>query len=198
MAKLPEISIPLNPDSSHFKNEVAPVENISWVDAIEFCDRLSNLTGRNYRLPSEAEWEYACLGGKSTRYYFGDKISSDFANYDDRFQYESEASVKYRDKTTPVGTFPPNNFGLYDMHGNVWEWCSDWHEEYPKGAVSDPSGPREGSGRVSRGGGWGLVAAFCRSASRNWYDPSFRDNRDNGFRVALSPSGIPQSPEADK
>ncbi|MCX5933352.1 MAG: formylglycine-generating enzyme family protein [Pseudanabaena sp. LacPavin_0818_WC45_MAG_42_6] len=188
VAKLPEISIPLNPDSSHFKNEVAPVENISWVDAIEFCDRLSKLTGRNYRLPSEAEWEYACLGGKSTRYYFGDKISSDFANYDGRFQYESEASVKYRDKTTPVGTFSPNNFGLYDMHGNVWEWCADpWHKDYrgrpTNASVWDLGGDPQY--RVLRGGSWNHDAWECRATNRrkdpfvNWYNYY-------GFRIALS------------
>jgi formylglycine-generating enzyme required for sulfatase activity len=188
VAKLPEISIPLNPDSSHFKNEVAPVENVSWVDAIEFCDRLSKLTGRNYRLPSEAEWEYACLGGESTRYYFGDKISSDFANYDGRFQYESEASVKYRDKTTPVGTFPPNNFGLYDMHGNVWEWCADpWHEDYrgrpTNASVWDLGGDPQY--RVLRGGSWNHDAWECRATNRR-KDPFINWYNYYGFRIALS------------
>lgn len=188
VAKLPRINTSLDPDISHFKNEVAPVDNVSWADAIEFCDRLRVLTGKNYRLPSEAEWEYACLGGKSTRYYFGDKISSDFANYDGRLQYESEASVKYREKTTPVGIFPPNNFGLYDMHGNVWEWCADpWHEDYrgrpTNGSVWEFGGDTQY--RVLRGGSWRDDAWECRATNRrrdpivNWYNYY-------GFRIALS------------
>ena len=187
---------------SHFQGAIVgnenadlPVENVSWHDAVEFCKKLSELpeekkAGRVYRLPTEAQWEYACRAGSKTAYSFDDEEGL-LPVYGWFIRNSSQ-------RTHTVGLLEPNAWGLYDMHGNVWEWCSDWHEEYPKGAVSDPSGPREGSGRVSRGGGWGLVAAFCRSTSRNWYDPSFRDNRDNGFRVALSPSGIPQSPEADK
>jgi len=187
---------------SHFQGAIVgnenadlPVENVSWHDAVEFCKKLSDLpeekkAGRVYRLPTEAQWEYACRAGSKTAYSFDDEEGL----LPEHGWFDRNSSGR----THTVGLLEPNAWGLYDMHGNVWEWCSDWHEEYPKGAVSDPSGPREGSGRVSRGGGWGLVAAFCRSASRNWYDPSFRDNRDNGFRVALSPSGIPHSPEADK
>ena len=187
---------------SHFQGAIVgnenadlPLENVSWDEAVEFCKKLSELpeekkAGRVYRLPTEAQWEYACRAGSKTAYSFDDEEGL-LPVYGWFIRNSSQ-------RTHTVGLLEPNAWGLYDMHGNVWEWCSDWHEEYPKGAVSDPSGPREGSGRVSRGGGWGLVAAFCRSASRNWYDPSFRDNRDNGFRVALSPSGIPQSPEADK
>ena len=187
---------------SHFQGAIVgnenadlPVEQVSWDDAVAFCKKLSDLpeekkAGRVYRLPTEAQWEYACRAGSKTAYSFDDEEGL-LPVYGWFIRNSSQ-------RTHTVGLLEPNAWGLYDMHGNVWEWCSDWHEEYPKGAVSDPSGPREGSGRVSRGGGWGLVAAFCRSASRNWYDPSFRDNRDNGFRVALSPSGIPHSPEADK
>jgi len=188
IAKLPAISDSLNPDISHFKNEVAPVENISWLDAIEFCKRLRKLTGKSYRLPSEAEWEYACRGGKSTRYYFGDEISSDFANYDGRMQHDSNASVKYRNGTTPVGIFPPNNFGLYDMHGNVWEWCADpWHEDY-KGRpahsnIWDFAGDPQY--RVLRGGSWNHDAWECRSANRR-KDPFINWYNYYGFRVALS------------
>jgi len=177
------------------ENADLPVDNVSWDDAVAFCKKLSDLpeekkAGLVYRLPTEAQWEYACRAGSKTAYSFDDEEGL----LPEHGWFNRNSS----NRTHTVGLLEPNAWGLYDMHGNVWEWCSDWHEEYPKGAVSDPSGPREGSGRVSRGGGWGLVAAFCRSASRNWYDPSFRDNRDNGFRVALSPSGIPHSPEADK
>ncbi len=187
VAKLPQISTEINPDISHFKNEVAPVENVSWTDAIEFCKRLRKLTGKNYRLPSEAEWEYACRGGTESRYYFGNELSCDYANYDGRHQYDSKASVKYREQTTPVGTFPANEFGLYDMHGNVWEWCADpWHEDYRGrpaiAAVWELGGNMQY--RVLRGGSWNNDAWECRTTNRrkepavNWYNYF-------GFRVAL-------------
>lgn len=171
-----------------------PVEQVSWEDAVEFCKKLSELpeekkAGRVYRLPTEAEWEYACRAGSKTAYSFGADSTSigDYAWFT-----ENSGS-----KTHPVGEKKANAWGLYDMHGNVWEWCSDWYGEYPKGAVSDPVGPREGSHRVGRGGGWCDEAAICRSAFRYGDDPSFRFF-NFGFRVALSPSGIPKSPEADK
>jgi formylglycine-generating enzyme required for sulfatase activity len=171
-----------------------PVEQVSWEDAVEFCKKLSDLPeekkgGRVYRLPTEAEWEYACRAGSKAAYSFGEnsKTLGDYSWYGDNSGSQ----------THPVGEKKPNAWGLYDMHGNVWEWCSDWYDEYPKGAVSDPSGPSEGSIRVIRGGGWDFVAADCRSADRNWFGPSYRFN-DFGFRVALSSSGIPKSPEADK
>ncbi|MEI6331628.1 MAG: formylglycine-generating enzyme family protein [Pseudanabaena sp. ELA645] len=187
VAKLPEISSSLNPDASHFKNEVAPVENVSWADAIEFCRRLRKLTGRSYRLPSEAEWEYACLAGQESRYYFGNKISSDFANYDGRLQHESDASVKYRGQTTPVGIFPANDFGLYDMHGNVWEWCADpWHEDY-RGRPAIASIWEFGGDmqyRILRGGSWYNDAWECRAANRR-KAPFVNWENYYGFRLAL-------------
>ena len=171
-----------------------PVEMVSWEDAVEFCKKLSDLpeekkAGRVYRLPTEAEWEYACRSGSKSAYSFGDSSKSlgDYA----WFYGNSD------ERTHPVGEKKANAWGLYDMHGNVWEWCSDWYDEYPKGAVSDPTGPKEGSYRVIRGGGWGYEAADCRSALRVRLTPVDR-NRYLGFRLALSPSGIPQSPEADK
>ena len=166
-----------------------PVEQVSWEDAVEFCKKLSDLpeekaAGRVYRLPTEAEWEYACRAGSKTAYSFGESSKSlgDYAWFDGNSNGQ----------THPVGEKKANAWGLYDMHGNVWEWCSDWYGDYPNGAVSDPVGPREGSNRVLRGGGWISGAANCRSANRGWRDPSGRDDRF-GFRVALSsPSGIPK------
>ena len=176
------------------ENADLPVENVSWDDTVEFCKKLSDLpeekkAGRVYRLPTEAEWEYACRAGGVTAYSFGESSESlgDYAWFDENS----------RRQTHPVGQKKPNAWGLYDLHGNVWEWCSDRYGEYPKGAVSDPTGPKGGSDRVHRGGSWLNEAAICRSALRNWIDPSFRYH-NFGFRVALSSqSGIPKSPEAD-
>jgi len=167
-----------------------PVEQVSWEDAVEFCKKLSDLpeekaAGRVYRLPTEAEWEYACRAGSKTAYSFGEgsKSLGDYAWFDGNSN----------NQTHPVGEKKANAWGLYDMHGNVWERCSDWYGEYPKGAVSDPVGPLKGSLRVCRGGGWDRGAAGCRSASRYCYLPSYFNFDDViGFRVALSPSGIPK------
>jgi formylglycine-generating enzyme required for sulfatase activity len=163
-----------------------PVEKVSWEDAVEFCKKLSELpeekkAGRVYRLPTEAEWEYACRAGSKAAYSFGanSKTLGDYAWFG-----ESSGS-----QTHPVGEKKANAWGLYDMHGNVWEWCSDWYGKYPKGSVSDPSGPSEGWDRVGRGGGWRDEAASCRSAGRDAGGPSVRFS---GFRVALSSSGIPK------
>jgi formylglycine-generating enzyme required for sulfatase activity len=174
-------------------NTALPVENVSWDDAVEFCKKLSDLpeekkAGRVYRLPTEAEWEYACRSGSKSAYSFGESSKSlgDYAWFDENSNGQ----------THPVGQKKPNAWGLYDMLGNVWEWCSDWYGEYPKGAVSDPTGPIKGSDRVLRGGGWYDGAAYCRPADRVGLVPSLRYSF--GFRLALSPSGIPQSPEPDK
>jgi len=171
-----------------------PVDQVSWEDAVEFCKKLSELpeekkAGRVYRLPTEAEWEYACRAGSKAAYSFGanSKTLGDYAWFGENSG----------NQTHPVGEKKANAWGLYDMHGNVWEWCSDWYGVYPKGSVSDPSGPSEGSIRVDRGGSWAYGAANCRSAYRGWGAPSYRIGND-GFRVALSSSGIPKSPAADK
>jgi formylglycine-generating enzyme required for sulfatase activity len=194
-----------------------PVDRVSWEDAVEFCKKLSELpeekgAGRVYRLPTEAEWEYACRAGSKTAYSFGDN-SRDLGNYawfgnnsgskeldsaailKDTPQRYMDTLVSARCATHPVGEKKANAWGLYDMHGNVWEWCSDWYGGYPKGAVSDPVGPIQGSRRVDRGGSWLLEAARCRLAIRFRRLPSVREY-DLGFRVALSSSGIPESPEA--
>jgi formylglycine-generating enzyme required for sulfatase activity len=174
-----------NPSS--FKGNNRPVENVSWDDAVAFCQKLTQKTGNNYRLPSEAEWEYACRAGTKTPFSFGDNITTDLVNYDGNYPYKSAAKGKYRQETTDVGTFPPNAFGLYDMHGNVWEWCEDdWHENYIN-APTDGSAWNSRSGnseKVLRGGSWDLYARHCRSALR------LRNSRDGrycpfGFRVVF-------------
>ena len=164
-----------------------PVEQVSWEDAVEFCKRLSELpeekkAGLAYRLPTEAEWEYGCRAGTKTAFSF-DESSWSLGDY-------AWNSGNSNGQTHPVGEKKPNAWGLYDVHGNVWEWCSDWYGDYPKNAVTDPVGANEGSDRVLRGGCFNYVAAFCRSAIRD--SSSFRF-RYFGFRVALSsPSGIPK------
>jgi formylglycine-generating enzyme required for sulfatase activity len=173
---------------SRFKDgnwENRPVEKVSWNDAIAFCDKLSKLTGQEYRLPSEAEWEYACRAGTTTPFYFGETITSDLANYNSNYTYASEPEGVYRQETTEIGKFPPNGFGLSDMHGNVEEWCGDnWHENY-EGAPIDGSVWKGGdeSSRVLRGGSWFFYPIIARAASRSWYDRIVR-NGIVGFRVA--------------
>ena len=169
-----------------------PVENVSWHDAVEFCQKLSAKTGRKYRLPSEAEWEYACRGRTKTPFHFGATITGKLANYDATRTYAEEAPGEYREKTTPVGSFPPNRFGLYDMHGNVWEWCADnWHDNY-EGAPTDGSAWTTGGDKNNsplRGGSWNNLPNLCRSAYR-FNSIRGRDNISNyvGFRV-VSESG---------
>jgi len=171
-----------------------PVEGVSWKDAVEFCKKLSELpeemkAGRVYRLPTEAEWEYACRAGSQTAFHFGDDPGS-LGDYG--WFYSNSGG-----QTHPVGQKKPNAWGLYDMHGNVWEWCSDWYGAYPKVAVTDPCGLKKGSYRVIRGGSLEFDAKYCRSAIRRRFNTTLGLSQD-GFRVALSSPGIPQSPEADK
>jgi formylglycine-generating enzyme required for sulfatase activity len=164
-----------------------PVDRVSWDDAQEFCARLSERTGRRYRLPSEAAWEYACRARTTTPFYFGETITTDLANYVGEHIYRSEPKGLYRHETTDVGRFPPNAFGLYDLHGNVWEWCADaWHEDYV-GAPGDGSVWDGGAGsrRVLRGGCWHDPPGLCRSAARLKHVP--HEGEDYfGFRVALA------------
>ncbi|MGF1493302.1 MAG: SUMF1/EgtB/PvdO family nonheme iron enzyme [Microcoleaceae cyanobacterium] len=160
VAALPQVKQDLEPDPSHFKGDSRPVEQVSWHDAVEFCDRLSRATGHKYRLPTEAEWEYACRAGTTTRYSFGDEITPELANYSGNVG-----------ETTDVGRYSPNPFGLYDVHGNVWEWCDDdWHNNY-QNAPTDGSAwsSEQGSDKVRRGGAWVYVSRYCRSAFRLFY-----------------------------
>ena len=177
---------------SNFKGAKRPVEEVSWNEAQEFCKKLSQKTGRKYRLPSEAEWEYACRAGTTTPFHFGETITTDLANYqgtDSIFgttgNYGEGPKGKYRAQTTEVGIFPPNAFGLCDMHGNVWEWCEDVYHTTYEGAPMDGSAWNVGgeSGRrVLRGGSWFNSPRYCRSAARVSNDAGVRDV-NYGFRV---------------
>ncbi len=154
-----------------------PVETVSYDEALKFCKELTKLLPKGLKatLPTEAQWEYACRAGTKTAYWYGNTADSNKMNYDDYII----------DKTTPVKCYDPNAWGLYDMHGNVWEWCLDWYDEdHPSGTVTDPVGPNSGSSRVCRGGSWFDSARGCRSAYRGWYVPGDR-NYDLGFRVLL-------------
>lgn len=165
-----------------------PVVHVSWNDAVAFCNWLSSKSEDIYRLPTEAEWEYACRAGTTTAFYTGENLTTDQANYNGHYPLPGFPKGKYLDRTTPVGLYPPNAYGLYDMHGNVWEWCSDWYsKDYyktckSKGEVINPTGPAEGTSLVLRGGSWNSVAELCRSAYRLCAHPGFRLG-DAGFRV---------------
>jgi formylglycine-generating enzyme required for sulfatase activity len=206
----------LNPDPSHFQNREGqaegeirlfpgeantdnrPVENVSWLDAMEFCSRLSQRTGRTYTLPSEAQWEYACRAGTTTPFCFGETISPELANYDGNYAYGNGPTGIYREQTTPVGLFPANTWGLQDMQGNVWEWCLDeWHESYEGAptdgrawvdAVEGEKSKESEKLRLLRGGSWYDVPGNCRSAYR------YHDRPDGaygyvGFRLVCLPQG---------
>lgn len=189
VARLPAVNQQLKPSPSSFKgDDTLPVERVSWHDAVEFCERLSRHTQRSYRLPSEAEWEYACRAGTTTPFHFGETISPEVANYDGNDTYGDGGTGEYRKRTTPVGSFQlANRFGLYDLHGNVWEWCLDhWHENYD-GAPNDGSAwiasdQNRNAARLLRGGSWYSLPVLCRSASRNRLAADFQHN-DIGFRV---------------
>jgi formylglycine-generating enzyme required for sulfatase activity len=172
---------------SGFSGAERPVEKVSWNDAVDFCEKLRQKTGREYRLPSEAEWEYACRAGTTTPFHFGETITTDLANYNGNYTYASEPKRKYLQETTDVGSFPPNAFGLYDMHGNVWEWCQDdWHDNYSN-APKDGSvwTSRSGNTKLLRGGSWYVNPVHCRSASRNNGNLAY-NYLNIGFRVVCS------------
>ncbi|MFO0878876.1 MAG: SUMF1/EgtB/PvdO family nonheme iron enzyme [Gemmataceae bacterium] len=166
-----------------------PVDSVEHAEAVEFCARLSALPqekklGRRYRLPTEAEWEYACRAGTTTPFWFGDSATSSQANFDGNYPYGGAPQGSYLKRTCPVGTYRPNAFGLHDLHGNVWEWCADWFEEdyYRNSPREDPPGPPRGEGHVLRGGAWIDASWHCRSADRSAYEALHYV----GFRVAVS------------
>lgn len=209
VAALPQVNIELKADPSNFKGDQRPVERVSWYDAVEFCDRLAAHTKRQYRLPSEAEWEYACRAGTTTPFHFGETITTDVANYkgtDNDYKIDDEGRKWlgsygrgpkgiYLEETTEVGNFGvANAFGLYDMHGNVWEWCQDtWHSSYNE-APTDGSAwidDDNNNSLVMRGGSFITNPRNCRSAFRTMNNP---DNRINifSFRVVCDGAAISQ------
>ena len=187
VAALENVNIDLKSDPSYFKGDNLPVECVSWNDAREFCDRLSRMANKTYRLPSEAEWEYACRGGTTTPFYCGETISTDLANYDGNYTYGQGQKGQYREKTTEVGIFPANPFGLYDMCGNVWEWCEDgWHEKYINAPTDGSAWTSLSSQRkLLRGGSWPYNPGNCRSACRN-HNNLDHNNNLIGFRLVCS------------
>ncbi|MEM6751383.1 MAG: formylglycine-generating enzyme family protein [Cyanobacteria bacterium P01_C01_bin.38] len=215
VAQLPQVERELESEPSEFKGDDLPVELVSWYDAVEFCARLSNHTGRRYSLPTEAEWEYACRAVTTTPhsgsnvapggtphnradspFHFGETITGDLANYNASKTFANEAKGEYREKTTPVGQFPPNTFGLYDMHGNVDEWClDDYHDNYEDAPTDGSAWFDEENNNLSqkqgrtvlRGGSWYLNPNYCRSASRDLnYDSRDNYNFNIGFRVVCA------------
>ena len=170
-----------------------PVENVSHADGMRFCEKLSAMEGENeegwtYRLLTEAEWEYACRGGTgSSPFHSGNSLSSVQANFYGNYPYGGAAKGPHLKRTCEVGSYTPNGYGLYDMHGNLWEWNSDWYDEdyYLKVNNRDPKGPQSGTSRVLRGGSWCNGAVNCRAAYRNWYDPAARSYHCS-FRVCFA------------
>ncbi len=179
---------------SLFKGPERPVERVSWDDAQAFLDRLNaRLPGLGARLPTEAEWEYGCRAGTETRFWFGDAITTDEVNHNGNHPTGGAAKGEYRQQTVDVKALPWNAWGLYQMHGNVWEWCSDWYADYPAGEQRDPVGPETGDQRVCRGGSWFDLAVYCRSALRGHWRPDVRGD-DLGFRLARGPEPGPAEP----
>lgn len=176
------VKMELNPKPSRFRGAKRPVENINWYEATEFCQRLSLRTGREYRLPSESEWEYACRAGTATPFTFGETITTDIVNYDGNRPFGGAPVGLYRRETTDVGSLEIENaFGISEMHGNVWEWCADLYTQYQKATGEEPT---SSTSRVVRGGSWNYYSNVCRSAFRYWFRPDVRD-LNIGLRVVV-------------
>ena len=177
----------MDDNPSYFKGDLhLPVESVSWLDVQRFIKRLNGLfkdLDLQAKLPNEAQWEYACRAGTQTPFSFGDNITPEQVNYDGDYPYAGGSKGLYRAKTVPVKSLPPNPWGLHEMHGNVWEWCADWYDGYPKQAIVDPTGPGHGEHRVVCGGSWYDNAGSTRSANRGWVGPDFR-HFNFGFRLA--------------
>jgi formylglycine-generating enzyme required for sulfatase activity len=185
---------------SHFQGGTnCPVEDLADRGKVmEFCRKLTCQTSKDkdmewwpkgyvFRLPTEAEWEYACRAGATTPFHYGESLESSQANIDGNFPYHGGQGI-WRERTMPVGSFPPNAWGLHDMHGNVWEWCLDnWSEALPGGSVTDPKPTDHGMARFTRGGGWSTKAMYCRSAFRGYDPPGIWDG-SFGFRPVLAPA----------
>jgi formylglycine-generating enzyme required for sulfatase activity len=185
---------------SLFKGENLPVEQVNWFSAVEYCNKRSekegltpaytinerivtwDKTANGYRLPTEAEWEYACRAETLSAFYTGDNITSESANFNGGLPYNNNRASAFRRTTIAVGSLAPNSFGIYDMHGNVAEWCWDWHGEYARGDQANPSGAAAGGYKIFRGGGWNHPADFLRSAKRSALTPADRGNY-LGFRL---------------
>ena len=173
-----------NPSRFHHADEL-PVENISWNDCQEFLNKVNeSYKGLKLRLPTEAQWEYACRAGTDTPFSFGENITTDEVNYNGNNPYSNDPKGKSRKKTVQVKELPANQWGLYQMHGNVWEWCADWYGKYDVADKMNPVGPSSGEFRVLRGGSWADFGRNVRSAYRDWLDPGNRNGGDVGFRFS--------------
>jgi formylglycine-generating enzyme required for sulfatase activity len=192
VAGWPRVKRDLDPDPSRFKGDSRPVEQVSWHDAMEFCHRLSQRTGKNYTLPSEAQWEYACRAGTTTPFHFGATISTEVANYDGNYVYGNGPKGTYREQTTDVASFPANAWGLHDMHGNVWEWCLDkWRDSY-EGAPTDGNAWMEGDSL-------GESPAACCAAGRGTTTPgtAARLTASTTTRTAATTTSVSASVASD-
>ena len=173
----------LGNNPSHFQGDYLPVEMVSWDDVQIFCQMVRNKTGQAVGLPTEAQWEYCCRAGTSTPFHFGSVLNGAQANCGGNYPYGTKKGP-YLKKTSPVGSYLANSWGLHDMHGNVWEWCQDWYGEYPRGKIKDPQGSSNGEPRVLRGGSWSDCASFCRAGKRDRGSPGNR-NGICGIRLLL-------------